>query len=132
MPRNALSAYQDIEKATLSGRELEASVLMRAALALAAVKENWDVTNRDEQLDTALRNNQRIWTLFQSELVEPGNPLPVEIRRNILSLSIFVDRRTFEIMAKPAPEKLDILIAINRNIAAGLRGSPTVVGQAAA
>jgi flagellar protein FlaF len=50
--------------------------------------------------------------------------LPLEIKQNLLALSVFVDRRIFEVMAYPAPEKLDILININRNIAAGLRGDP--------
>lgn len=124
MNRNPLSAYQSVEKATLSGRELEASVLMKAALLLAEVKEQWDTPQLDERLDVALRNNQRIWTVFQAELTEPDNPMPVEIKRNLLSLSVFVDRRTFELMAKPEREKLDILIAINKNIAAGLREAP--------
>lgn len=124
MNRNPLSAYQTVEKATISGRELEAAVLIKAALGLAEVQEQWDEPNLDERLDVALRQNQRIWTLFQAELTEPDNPLPVEIKRNLLSLSVFVDRRTFELMSKPLREKLDILIAINKNIAAGLREGP--------
>jgi len=50
------------------------------------------------------------------------NPLPEEVKHNLLSLSLFIDRRTFEALAYPAPEKLDILININLNVAAGLRG----------
>jgi flagellar protein FlaF len=50
------------------------------------------------------------------------NPLPDEIKRNLLALSLFVDRRTFETLAYPAPEKLDVLISINLNVSAGLRG----------
>ena len=49
------------------------------------------------------------------------NPLPDEIKRNILALSFFVDRRTFDTLAYPAPEKLSILVNINLNVAAGLR-----------
>lgn len=125
MNRNPLSAYQSVEKATLSGRELEATVLMKAALMLAEVQENWEASQLDERLDIALRNNQRIWTVFQAELTESDNPLPTEIKRNLLSLSVFVDRRTFELMVKPEKDKLDILIAINKNIAAGLREGQT-------
>jgi flagellar protein FlaF len=51
-----------------------------------------------------------------------GNPMPEEIKRNLLALSLFVDRRSFEALAYPAPEKLDILININLNVASGLRG----------
>ncbi len=122
MSSHALEAYQSVEKNTLSGRELEASVLMRAALLLADAQANWGKPGQEERLDNALRHNLRIWTLFQAELTSPDHPLPAEIRRNLLSLSAFIDKRTFEAIAEPSPAKLDILIAINRNIAAGLRG----------
>jgi flagellar protein FlaF len=122
MPDNPLDAYQAVEKTTLSGRELEASVLMRAALLLADVQNNWGQAGHEERLDNALRHNQRIWTLFQAELTSPDNPLPAEIRQNLLSLSAFIDKRTFDVMAFPEPRKLDILISINKNLAAGLRG----------
>jgi len=68
----------------------------------------------------ALKYNQKLWTFFQSELEAEDNPLPPELRRNLMALIEFIDRRTFMIMAAPSPEKLDVLISINRNIAAGL------------
>lgn len=122
MRNNSLKAYQAVENATLSGRELEAGILSRSAARLYSVQSNWDAPNREEMLDEALRYNQRLWTLFQAELMEEGNQMPVEIRRNLLSLSAFIDKRTFDVLSYPAQEKLSILIEINRNIAAGLRG----------
>ena len=58
--------------------------------------------------------------LVQGELLKADNPLPQQIRQNLLALSAYVDKRIFEIMAFPSPEKLNIVIDINRNIAAGL------------
>jgi flagellar protein FlaF len=104
-----------------TGRELEASVLNKAATFLEEVQGQWQGDPSHGQLDEALRYNQRLWSLFQAEMVEGEDRLPVEVRQNILSLSAFVDKRTFEIMAYPAPEKLDILIKINRNLAEGLQ-----------
>jgi flagellar biosynthesis activator protein FlaF len=124
MPKKPLEAYRSVEKATLSGRDLEASVLERAATMLQSVRENWSATDRDAMLDDALRFNQRLWTFFQAELMDEANPLPAPVKTNLLNLSGFVDKRTFEVMATPASEKLKILIDINRNIAAGLRGNP--------
>lgn len=124
MPANPLEAYQSVEKSTLSGRELEASVLNKAALRLQEVQQHWSAADHEALLDDALKYNQRVWSFFQSEVSQPDNPLPPEIKQNLLALSVFVDRRIFEVMAYPAPEKLDILININRNIAAGLRGDP--------
>jgi flagellar protein FlaF len=122
MPANPLDAYQSVESTTLEGRELEASVLTKAALRLQEVKQRWDTPDRDQLLDEALRYNQRIWTFFQAEVLQDDNPLPVEIKRNILQLSTFVDRRIFDVMAYPSANKLDALININKGIAAGLRG----------
>ena len=122
MPANPLDAYRNVEKATLSQRDIEATVLTKAAMQLQSIKENWTRDDHDAQLEDALNYNQRVWTFFQAELSMEDNPLPIEIKRNLLALSLFVDRRSFEVLAYPAPEKLDILISINLNVAAGLRG----------
>lgn len=122
MPANPLDAYRNVEKATLSQRDIEATVLTKAAIQLQSIKENWTRDDHDVQLEDALNYNQRVWTFFQAELSVEENPLPEEIKRNLLSLSLFVDRRTFEVLAYPAPDKLDVLININLNVAAGLRG----------
>jgi flagellar protein FlaF len=122
MQHNALRAYQTVENATLSPRDLEASVLTRSAARLQSVITNWDTTqNRREVLGDALTYNQRLWTIFQAELLESDNPMPDEIKQNLLALSVFVDKRTFEILMSQDPQKINILIEINRNIAAGLQ-----------
>ncbi|MDR3395066.1 MAG: flagellar biosynthesis regulator FlaF [Parasulfuritortus sp.] len=122
MSDNAIDAYQSVEKETLTGRDLEASVLNKAAIRLRAVQAQWDAPDRSVLLEEALRYNQRIWTILQVELTNPENPLPKEIKENLLTLSVFIDKRTFETMAYPSSDKLDVLININHNIAAGLQG----------
>ena len=121
MYSNPLQAYQSVEKATLPGRELEANVLTQAARKLRHCQDNWEKNDRNEKLDEALKYNQRIWSIFQTELASPDNPLPVDLKRDLLRLSGFIDKRIFETMARPTPEKLTIIIDINQNIAAGLR-----------
>jgi len=96
---------------------------MKAAALLRHAQTQWASTERDRLLDEALRFNQRIWTFFQVSLMEEENRLPAEIRAQVLSLSAFVDRRIFEMMAFPEAGKLSVLIAINTNVAAGLKGS---------
>ena len=124
MPSNPLDAYRNVERNTLEGRDLEAMVLSKAAGLLQAVRNDWNAEHLEARLDEALRYNLKLWSFFQAELVSPENPMPREIKQNMLALSKFVDKRTFEVMSLPAPEKLDILIAINQNIAAGLREKP--------
>ncbi|MGD9045053.1 MAG: flagellar biosynthesis regulator FlaF [Desulfobacterales bacterium] len=120
----SLRAYDQVSCATRSGREVEAAVLTKAALKLKECQDNWDAPDRDHQLDEALKYNQRIWSIFQSELSREDHEMPKKLRLDILRLAAYIDRRIFETMAFPAPEKLNIVIDINNNIAAGLRGSP--------
>jgi len=116
-----LAAYRTVQKITSSDSEIEALVLTRAAQKLAEVQNNWDAPDRDELLDEALRYNQQIWSIFQGELLKEDNPLPRQLREDILSLSVFIDKRIFEMMNSPDPEKLTVIVNINLNIAAGLR-----------
>lgn len=119
-----LEAYRTVQRTTESGREIEALVLTRAAVKLAEIQRNWDSPERDAKLDEALRNNQMIWSILQGELMKDDNPLPKKLKQDLLSLSAFIDRRTFEVMAqtRPTPEKLEVIINLNLNLAAGLRG----------
>lgn len=120
MHASARRAYESGAKSAPSGRELEASALFKAARQLEACRGGWDVPGRAERLDEALRYNQRLWTFFQGELLADGCGLPAELRANLLRLSAFIDRRTFEMLAAPTPEGLVALIEIDRQIAGGL------------
>ncbi|MBI2353835.1 MAG: flagellar biosynthesis regulator FlaF [Deltaproteobacteria bacterium] len=121
MHQNPVNAYTTMQKENLSGRELEASVLSRAGIMLKQVQENWTAPDREQKLLDAVKFNQKVWSFFQAELSDPENPLPKNLREDILNLSIFIDKRLFEVMAFPEPEKLSIVIDIDFNIAAGLR-----------
>ena len=124
MNSNALRAYDQVSRVTLSGPEIEAAVLTKAAMKLKDCQDNWHADERDSKLDKALKFNQRMWSIFQGELGREDNPLQKEVRRDVLKLSAFVDKRILEIMAYPEPEKLTAIISINQNIAAGLRQRP--------
>ena len=112
-----------VENTTSSGRETEARVLTNAAVKLKLCQDNWNAADRRAKLDEALTYTQRVWSLLQSELLDPNNPLPRNIKENILNLSAFIDKRIFNIQAYPDPEKLNLIIDIHLNLAAGLRNS---------
>jgi len=120
MSKNPFNIYQNANKEGMSQRELEASLLTRAGLMLKGCQDNWDAPDRDQRLEAAIKFNQKIWSLFQSELSMPDNPLPKNIREDILNLSLFLDKRLFEVLAYPEAHKLTIAININLNLAAGL------------
>jgi flagellar biosynthesis activator protein FlaF len=120
-----LEAYRLAQNSNnTSGRDIEAAALRRCAFMLKSCQKKWDAPDRDVDLDEALQHNQRVWTILQSELIQPENQLPIQIRKDLLSLSVFIDKRILEVMANPEPEKLNIIIDINLNLAAGLRGCP--------
>ena len=121
MPRNPLNAYEKVRKQTISGREIEASVLEKGAIRLRRCQENWKGLKFDKDLDEALRFNQRVWDIFNADWQSPRNTLPKEIRQDLLSLSVFVRKKTLDIMAYPEVRKLDVLVQINENLAKGLR-----------
>jgi len=119
------AAYEAGRKTSLSSRELEAAALFKAARILEVCRQEWDAPGSRERLGEALRQNLRLWTFFQAELSRPDHEMPVDLRRDLLRLSAFVDQRTFELMAHPAREKLQALIEIDRQIASGLAVTPT-------
>ncbi len=113
--------YSQTQVSGLGQAELESRALIRTAGALNAIKENWD--QRREDLDEALEKNRKLWAIFAAAMHEEDCPLPSELRANILNLSMFVFQRTLDIQEAPEPQKLDVLININMNIAKGLVGN---------
>jgi len=114
-------AYVTTANMSMSDREIEAEALTKAALLLQICQRNWDAPDRGHQLTEALEFNQKLWSIFQASLSEADHPLPQQLRTDILRLGQFIDSRIFDIMAYPEVEKLNVIIHINQNLAAGLR-----------
>ena len=113
--------YNRFHKAGGAPRETEGRALLEAARRLAEAQKNPE----DRQgLREAARLNWRLWTIFQAELSAPECPVPPEIRVNMLNLCNFVDKRSVAVLAEAKPELVDVLINVNRQIAAGLLTQP--------
>ena len=117
---NTLAGYAQNEVAGMNEAELESRALIKTASALNKVKENWHESK--DELNQALDKNRRLWSVLASAMKEEDCPQPPEVKQNILNLASFIFKRTMEVIAHPSPEKLDILININMNIARGLSG----------
>ena len=118
-----IQAYRTIQKATIvSEREIDAYALTQSANKLRECQQNWSIEEENglDRLFAALKLNSMLWSVFQAEITKEENLLPKDVQQNILTLSLFVDKRTKDIMCFPEPEKLTILIDINLNLAAGL------------
>ncbi|WP_127753474.1 flagellar biosynthesis regulator FlaF [Devosia sp. 1566] len=121
MYQQGARAYQQTAKVVENPRERESALLMKAAANLQRVKDEWPASFDD--LAPALTFNRKLWTIFMSSVTRPDNPLPQDVRQNIANLGLYILNETREMMMQPQPQKLDALVRLNRQIAAGLRGA---------
>ena len=129
MHRQALRAYERAQNSALLPKAIEKMAFGRAVQFLRQAREN-EMDYRTYA--SALRFNQKLWTLIQASLIEDSGQMPDRIRIAILNLSLFIDRHTIEALGNPRTESLDPLIDINVNIAGGLFpefGLPAVIGH---
>lgn len=121
----AAGAYdQSAQSHTPDQRELEGRVLLKAARMIKDLQDNWDSVNA-ELLESTLKYNRQVWMMFYDTALEnPEGDRPNDLRSNIINLANFIFKRELEIMAAPEKEKLNILININKEIAAGLMSKP--------
>ena len=122
MQHQAATAYQQVARQTTNPRDLEANLLSKSASNLQRLRDEWDTLPRNE-LTSALLFNRRLWTVFMTSVTRDDSPLPEDIRQNIANLGIFIMKQSLALQASPVPEKLDVLININRQLAAGLRAA---------
>ena len=117
MSQDKLQAYAQTQKSSMSSREIEAMAFTKAALKLEDAKKSLDDY---DGYASALKFNQLLWTIIQADIVDQENQLPPQIKANILSLSIFVDKQTIKALADTDEKHLEVLIGINKNLAEGL------------
>ena len=108
--------YKDTANIVANPREVEANLLYQSASRLQAIQDHWE--EKASELRDALLYNRRLWTIFLTSVTHAENPLPKEIRENVANLGVFVLRRTLSLQAEPRPDRLSILIGINRNLLA--------------
>jgi flagellar protein FlaF len=97
-------------------------LLLQAASQLQSVRDTWDAGTA--RLNEALLYNRKLWSVFLTEMTDSNNPMPKEVRQNVANLGVFVMNHTVITLKDPRPERLNSLIKINRELAAGLLGTP--------
>lgn len=121
----AAGVYSDhAQKNTPDQRELEARVLLKSAKMLADLQEALDDAN-SELIESTLKYNRQIWMMFYDTALEnPEENRPNDLRSNIINLANFIFKREMDIISEPTKQKFDVLININKEIAAGLMTKP--------
>src|ERR1041385_2318435 len=97
-------AYGKVAKQTSSPRELEASLLLKAAARLQAVKDAWGQDRG--QVDEALLYNRKLGSFFFVSVPRPDTPPPDRVRQSVANLGMFVMNQPPSLMAEPQREKL--------------------------
>jgi len=112
----SLQAYQRAAQQAESPRDTEYRLFGQVTRALmeAASADVTDVKTRIEALDW----NRRVWSALATDCATPENSLPVQVRAQIISLSIWVSRHTSAVMRRE--EEIEPLIDINKIIMQGL------------
>jgi len=127
----AANAYGDSAKNYAPNqRQLESRALLKAAKAMVDLQDSWSPDLDKDIIEDILKYNRKIWMMFYDAALEnEGGNRPNDLRSNIVNLANFVFKREVEIMNDPQKGKLDILISINKEIAAGLMAEQSSAEQ---
>ncbi len=112
----SLKAYQNTAARAENPRQTEYRLFGQVTRALLDA-EKLDKSKIAERME-ALDWNRRMWSVLAADCSVEGNGLPVQVRANIISLSIWVNKHTSLVMR--GNEEIGPLIEINRIIMQGL------------
>ena len=114
----SLQAYQRAAQRAETPRETEYRLFGQVTRALmeAAEADPSDFKTRIEALDW----NRRVWSTLATDCATPENSLPLPVRAQIISISIWVSRHTSAVMRRE--EAIEPLIDVNKIIMQGLSG----------
>lgn len=111
----SLASYQRVRTIAESPRNTEFRLVSQITGDMIAAR---DAGRRGAELMPILHRNREMWGAFSSACRAPGNGLPAELRAGIVSLALWVDRFTSEVVTGREP--IDELIGVNRMLLEGL------------
>lgn len=111
----SLDAYRRVQTIAASPRGTEYRLMSQITGDMIEAR---DSGLKGAALMPTLHRNREIWTVFSSMCAAPGNQLPAELRAGIISLALWVERFTSQVVR--GQESIDDLIDINRSIIDGL------------
>ena len=113
----SLQAYKTAATRAESPREMEYRLFGQVTRALmhASTVDKSDISTRIDAIDW----NRRLWSTLASACQDPDNAMALPMRAQIVSLSLFVNRHSSEIM-RGEDNDFETLIDINRMVMQGL------------
>lgn len=110
------AAYQRMQNIAEDPRSIEYRLLGQVTAALMDAER--DPGNGAKRVDAALWN-RRVWAAFKVDLLNDHNRLPPDLRGKLVSLALFIERQTAQILASKAD--LSWVIGVNKTIMEGLK-----------
>lgn len=113
----SLSSYRRVQQLAEAPRRTELRLFAEITGALEAA---WASGGRGAALMPELHRNRELWSTLAADCGAPGNALPEALRASIISLALWVDRFTSDVVAGREP--LEPLLEVNRAVMEGLGG----------
>lgn len=115
---DARNAYRAAQSSTRSSKETEYELLGRMTQRMIAT------TKRGKSgfaaLADALHDNRKLWSTFTVDLANENNPMPKELKEQLIYLSEFTRQHTSKVLSGKA--NVAPLVEINTAVMRGLRG----------
>ncbi|MBT0670559.1 flagellar biosynthesis regulator FlaF [Novosphingobium profundi] len=111
----SINAYRRAQEIAATPRSNEYRLMSQITGEMIAAR---DQNLKGGALMPVLHRNRITWNTFGNLCASPENQLPGDLRAGIISLALWVDRHTSQVMA--GVEKIDDLISVNRAIIDGL------------
>ncbi len=121
----SVAAYKKTMIDTSSPREMEKKILSQVTGGLERVSIEFDSSDGNkaaltQEVKDAVWANQKFWMALKADLMIQTNELPEKLRADLISLAIWIDKQSWEVMRSNA--KIEPLIDVNKKIIAGLSG----------
>lgn len=109
----SVAAYRQSMRDTISPRELEGRVFAQVTAELegCAAADRFAVVR-------AVDRNRRLWGALIADLAEGDNLLPDQLKAGLVSLGLWVNRYSGQVLTEGSP--LTPLIDVNRTVMKGL------------
>ena len=111
----SVNAYQRARTMTDDARATEHRLMSQITGDMMSAR---DAGLSGPQLMPVLHRNREVWGAFASACGSAGNMLPDALRASIVSIGLWVDRFTSDVVT--GRDSIDELIAVNRTIIEGL------------
>jgi flagellar protein FlaF len=116
--QQALRGYGKAKQETASDKHIELQLFTSITARLRA-QANKNSTQLNSVMAQALIDNAKLWNILFCDLVSQDNQLPLDLKKNLISLAEFTQEHTQRVFRGEAG--MGILIEVNDSVIIGLK-----------